>query len=202
MLTKFEDRIWITSHAVGLIDPTAHKDGKVTFSVPSYYKRFGEFSKRHIVETGEVGERISDTIQRALDYEIAEYPGSATLELTEDSPFHVFFDKDQNNPGGTHLKLFFLAHVSGQRRTTKPRDDGREEIGPMVDTEAEKLISAMEREHTVPIHLEVTKMALNYLAKEDSSVYWRYARLVARCSTRIDISPEMWKAIYAYDKWF
>ena len=191
----------ITSHAVSLIDPTVYEDGRVTFSVPSYYVRRGRTSKRQVVETGENGERVSDTLTRALDDEISARPGSAELQLVDDKPFHVFFGRDEKHPGGTHLKLFYFVRVTGERRT-EPKQDGEEEVGPIVDLEAETLIVAMEKEGTVPIHLEVTKIALQALALKHENVYHRYAQLLSRCSAPHEPTVEEWEAIYAYEKYF
>ncbi|MDO8565412.1 MAG: hypothetical protein Q7R67_02220 [bacterium] len=201
MTTSFRDGMVITSHATGIIDPTVAIDGKVTFSVPQYYKRDGRTSRRQIVETSENGERVSDTMQRALDDEISDNPGSAKLELLEDKPFHIVFGNDERHKDGTHLKMFFFAHTTGERRKYL-KFDGREELGPMVDVEVEELIVAMEKEGTVPLHLEVTKIALRALANKDKAVLDRYWHLLIRCPQVEEISEAEWETIYAYNKWF
>ncbi len=198
--------VTVGSHATGVVDATVHPEGKITFSVPAYYTRYGRTSRRHIMETGENGEGVMRTIERALDDEISEEPGSATLELKDEKPFLIKLMPDERNPGKKHLKAFFFVNVTGQRRTV-PKKDGDEELGPMVDVEAGELLAMMEdqvtgRCLTVPIHLDATKAAIRVLANKHPEVSFYYMKLLASLPEEVPLSEDEWEAIRAYNKWF
>jgi hypothetical protein len=193
--------ITITSHAAGIVDPTVHADGTVTLSVPAYYIRKDRHSRRQIMETSENGEEIMDTIKRALDDEISEEPGSATLTLLDEKPFFTRLTADESHPGGTHLKAFFFVKVTGRRRT-KAKSDGKEELGPMIDIEIGELLSKMKKEGTVPVHLQATQAALWILVNKHESVYNRYHQFAAQFPEPLESTPEEWTAIRNYSKWF
>jgi len=147
------------------------------------------------------GEMVSETIQSALHRKIAETPGSATLELLEPEPFYMILIQDKAVPNGMHAKMFFFAHATGDRRQFS-RVYGEEELGKMVDMEAETLIKAMEVERTVPLHLEVTKMALAAQAMKQVAVYHRYASILHDFNPPRGLTDSDRAVLQAYDKWF
>lgn len=197
----------ISSHAVCLVEPKVDQVGTVVFHMSEYYFRKGRFSNRHVVETGENGERVSETIRRAIGDEIAENngeDGNSSFELLEERPFHIVFHPDERNPGGMHAKFCFFIRFDGKRRSVA-KQDGQEELGPMVEIEAKALLGKMQdstgRILTVPFHLDVTKAALAALANKHAEVYYRYSSLLDSLEPS-ELTDEEWEAVFAYSKWF
>lgn len=198
----------IRSHTASPVGVSVLKDGTVIFKMSDYYKRHGRVSQRLVVETGENGEMVSETLHRALNDEVSESPDSVVFNHfdPERRPFFVKFKRDERNRDGQHAMFFFLGEFIGEVRKD-PKPDGDEELGPIVGKETESLINQMYDSRTaqiitVPVHLEAVIASIHALALKNVEVYYRYSKLLSQFPAPEPPGEEELNLVRAYEKWF
>jgi|GEM_PF-5198814 len=195
--TQIGTRIIITSHAVGVVLTKLNSNGIVQLSRMPYTKR-GRTSLRHPMETGEPGETVKQTLNTLMLHEVAQNAAQFEWKLLKSKPILIEFGQDDKNPGGTHMKAFFLAQPTGELRN-RELVDGDELLGPVTMPEASELIAETEGK-TVAVHVRASKAALKTLAVIPE-VHGRYERII-RSFVPAELSEEEIAAIAAYPgKW-
>lgn len=185
--------IQISSHAVGvvLVDDSS-ADGCVLVDRMSYTKR-GRSSTRHVMETGEPGESVRETLHSSY-HEMAKTPSEFDLELVVEEPIYYSVASDEQHPGSMHLQVWFLARPKGMLRDFV-LPDGDETLGPITMVEAESLLKETEG-RTVRNHVSATYAALDVLAGE-RKIFDRYQKLVMGWR-RQEFSAELQAAVDEY----
>ncbi|MBX4189404.1 hypothetical protein KW785_02305 [Candidatus Parcubacteria bacterium] len=195
-----QSSIRITSHAVGVVLNEVLPSGEVRCARMLYEKR-GSRTVRHIMETGERGETVRQTLESCF-HEAARDRGSFRYELTSDEPILVEFGDDQENPGGKHMKVFFGAMVKSGALRDFILPDGDETLGPIVMDESSEILRLLRETEgkTVPVHVRATRASILPLAG-DRRVFDRYQKLVL--STKpVMLTDEQEAAVAAYPgKW-
>ncbi len=165
----------ITSHATGAVIVRGLPDGTV-LCVRMKYANHRGWSFRHMMETGENGETVLETLRNGLLDEIVEDKNALEYRLVKPEPIVVEFGPDQNHYGGLHMKTFFLVELVGGGLRTKPINDGKEVLDPPEYVEAEHLLKSTEGK-TTPIHWRSTFAAIKSLSV-DKLVFQKYENLL------------------------
>lgn len=188
--------MYISSHAVGVVLAEI-RNGQL-FLTNMEYTKHGRSSIRHIMETGEDGETIMDTLLGSR-HEAAMSEDDFDYELVSKKPILISFGSCQKDPRGTHLKVFFLARPKGALRNF-PIVDGDETLG-RVDllAEAGEIMKKTEGK-TVKIHYDATVAAVVAYATEPT-VFKQFENLILK-HRPAELSNEQAAAIAAYPgKW-
>ncbi len=191
-----ENGICITSHAVGvvLIDDSS-ADGVVRTSRMPYTDKYGRTSIRHIMETGEKNESVRETFLSSR-HEAAADLNHFDYEEIVDEPIFYEFGEDEKNPGGTHLRVWYMVRPVGKVRDFV-MPDGKDTLGPITMIDAAELLKETEG-RTVKGHVSATYAALNALAGSPL-VFDRYRRQILNWKP-IALTEEEMEAVDAYMK--
>lgn len=190
----------ITSHAVGAVSVYLEPGGKVECLQIKYMTDRG-WSWRHMMETGEGEETVIETLRNGLLDEIADDSEDPNFEyrLLRSDPIVYEFCRDERNPGGTHMKVFFLAEITRGKLRDWEKQDGKETLGPVTRAELGGVILLTEGK-TVPIHVRASKAALVSLAT-DKQIFYRYQEFIESNPAQ-KLTAEEKVAIAAYPgKW-
>lgn len=186
-----------TSHSTGIVFYDLMEDGRVILSHMPYTKH-GRTSIRHPLESGEGKESIMDTFRSCFHEVAKEDPNGFMCELFSKEPALIRFGACQDNPGGVHIKAFFIAKALSPLRDFVLQD-GDEILGPITLVEVRELLKRTEG-RTVPVHVEASKAALVALAG-DKKVYERYRDLIDSYVFQ-EVTPEEEDMIARYPgKW-
>lgn len=189
--------IVITSYATGTVLAQVYSYGRVQLSRMPYIRR-ARMSLRHPMETGERGETVEQTFNTLMLHEVAKDAAKFSWMILSPKPILIELGKDEKNPGGTHMKVFYLAQPIGELRT-RELIDGDEVLGPVTMPEASLLIAETEGK-TVAAHVHASKAALATLSVMPK-VYDRYNMIVDSYHP-VELSTEELAAIAAYPgKW-
>jgi hypothetical protein len=189
--------IIITSHAVGVVLAKTNSVGVVELGRMSYTRR-GWKSLRHPLETGERGEGVLQTFSTLMYHEVAKNAAEFSWTMLRRKPILVELGKDDNDPNGTHMKVFYLAQPNGELRK-RNLPDGDALLGEVTTVEASELIGETEGK-TVAVHVRASKAALSTLAVLPN-VHERYQAIIDSYHSP-ELSTEEMAAIEAYPgKW-
>jgi hypothetical protein len=183
----------ITSHAVGAAIPKTLPDGKVAFAVTPYRK--GNWTSiRHVMETGEPGEKVMDTLRSCLLHEVARNAVDFRWRLIAKEPIAFKLARDEHsNRGGLHMKVIFAVEIERGDIRNFEIQDGDEILAPMEWVETETLVNRMKGSSTPEFHIQAVYPALGTLMAR-KEVYDQYGRDVMRCQPpKIDL-----EAVAAY----
>ncbi len=162
----------IISFAVCAVIVDVRPDGTV-FVDRMIYTKEGRSSVRHLMETGEKGESVMDTLATGLTHEAARNAADFSFKLLSPDPIHYALGPDDKDPNGQHLKICYAVKAKGDLRNFN-LPDGNETLGPITMVEIKKLIEETEG-RTVPFHVQASKAVLQALAM-NKSVFDRYQR--------------------------
>lgn len=186
----------IVSHSCGAVIPRFGKEGLEILQMDYVQKR--HTTRRHMMETGETGESVLETLQNGLRDEISDGT-EFVYRFLEDEPCFVKFGKDDGGKG-YHLKVFFLVSFEGAMRQSVKEDvnsDGTvDRIGPPQFMELKELLH-FGKAGTTATHYGATYGALNLLAK-NPRFFARYPDIVFKLSARKELAPYQLQAIADY----
>lgn len=187
----------IVSHSCGAVIPRFGQEGLEILQMDYVQKR--HTTRRHMMETGETGESVLETLQNGLRDEISDGT-KFVYRLLDDEPCFVKFGKDDGGKG-YHLKVFFLVSFEGAMRQSVKEDRNSngtvDRLDPPRFVDLEELLK-LKWSRTTATHLSATYGALNLLAK-DPRFFARYPDIVFNLSARKELTPHQLQAIADYD---
>lgn len=191
----------ITSHAsCGPIVNINVKTGEVWLGRMTYQKGQDYPSVRHIMESGKDGQSVLQTLRGGVLKEGAADRKKFSITLLSMDPVLVKFGKDQNHPGGTHIKVVYPVSVPEvQLRDFEAEDDDdHDEIHSAITmVSAEDMVEETGQGRTVPFHFAATMAVLVWAAAEHPKVRSRYANLLAGW-VKPDLTDEQKAALEVY----
>jgi hypothetical protein len=166
----------ITSHAAGAIMVVQQEPNGLLYCAKMSYTNERGVSFRHMMETGENGETVVETLRNGILKELAEDEKDFDYQLMQREPVLIKFSRDEHHSGGIHMKTFFaVKHLKGKFRA-RDLPDGTAKLGPVVVEEIAAFIKVNEGK-TAPIHVEASRAALVALAA-DKAVFEKYEKII------------------------
>lgn len=195
MLTT-RSQIIITSHATMGPLLRVTRDGTILTSRMPYEKR-GRKSIRQPTETQEVingkRETVFETLRRGIEHECAKKGSPFTMNPLATRPILTMFDRDEESPGGTHLKTVFPVETTGDLRDyeiTDPSKSGDEILGPVTMVPVEQLLLETEGK-TVKFHSLATYALIEFATwiPGVSAKYKSYVEKWRRIKAEFNLAP-------------
>lgn len=186
----------IATHAISVIFIEKGPEGLIKLPKMSYYNfSDGRTSFRQVMETGDPGETIRQTLRMAVLHEAARDATKFEWKLVTEKPIFQMIGPDDKNPDELHLKeLYVVEKIKGEFRDFYLTDDN-ERVGPIEMVSAEDLLIEIEGK-TPPFHIHAPLAALHYAAS-DTKVLNRYYKEIAGWRPPV-LSEEEQKAIQEY----